>query len=106
MRLSDDSHHRKFLFKAIRRKHHNALVSALIYTVTIVLILALAVLILGTLIDQLANSDWFNLGLGLVLIFFALSLLGMYEIELPNGLRDLLPLMKAKAVILVSFSWR
>ena len=39
---------------------------------------------LGQLIVTLANNAWLNLGLGGVLIFFALSLFGMYEIELPT----------------------
>ena len=43
-------------------------------------------LVLGKLIVDLANNPWLNLGLGAVLVFFALSLFGMYEIELPNFL--------------------
>ncbi len=43
-------------------------------------------LILGKIIVDLANSPWMNLGLGLMLVFFAFSLFGMYEIELPHFL--------------------
>jgi thiol:disulfide interchange protein DsbD len=75
-----------FFLKQSERKDHNALVSAGVYSITIVAVLALAVLLLGQIIINLANSAWLNLALGMLLVFFALSLLGMYEIELPSGL--------------------
>ena len=75
-----------FFLKQSEKKHHKPLATAGVYSLTIIVVLAAAVLILGKLIVQWANSSWLNLGLGLVLVFFALSLLGMYEIELPSGL--------------------
>jgi len=75
-----------FFLKQSEKKHHNALLSAAVYSLTIVFVLAAAVLLLGKVIIDLANNPWLNLGLGAVLIFFALSLFGMYEIELPSGL--------------------
>jgi thiol:disulfide interchange protein len=75
-----------FFLKQAEKKHHNAPLTACVYSLTIVVVLALAVLLLGKLIVDWANSPWLNLGLGLVLIFFALSLFGMYEIELPSFL--------------------
>ena len=59
---------------------------AAVYSLTIIVVLTLSVLVLGQLIVTLANNAWLNLALGGVLIFFALSLFGMYEIELPTGL--------------------
>jgi thiol:disulfide interchange protein DsbD len=73
-----------FFLKQSEKEHHKPLATAGVYCLTIIVVLALAVLVLGQLIVKLANSPWLNLGLGLVLIFFALSLFGMYEIELPH----------------------
>lgn len=75
-----------FFLKQSEKKHHNALLSAGVYSLTIIIVLTLAVMILGKFIVSLANNPWVNLGLGAVLIFFALSLFGMYEIELPSFL--------------------
>jgi thiol:disulfide interchange protein DsbD len=75
-----------FFLKQSEKEHHNALLTAGVYSLTIVVVLAAAVLVLGKIIVDLANSPWINLGLGLVLVFFALSLFGMYEIELPQFL--------------------
>jgi thiol:disulfide interchange protein DsbD len=75
-----------FFLKQSEQKHHNALLTAAVYSLTIIIVLALSVLILGQLIVTLANNAWLNLALGALLIFFALSLFGMYELELPSGL--------------------
>ena len=75
-----------FFLKQSEKEHHKPLATAGVYALTIIVVLAAAVLILGKLIVTWANSPWLNLGLGLVLVFFALSLLGMYEIELPSRL--------------------
>jgi thiol:disulfide interchange protein DsbD len=75
-----------FFLKQSEREHHNALLTAAVYSLTIIVVLAAAVLVLGQIIVQLANNAWLNLALGALLIFFALSLFGMYEIELPSSL--------------------
>jgi thiol:disulfide interchange protein DsbD len=75
-----------FFLKQGEKEHHNALLTAAVYSLTIVIVLAAGMLLLGGLIIQLASNAWLNLGLGAILIFFALSLFGMYEIELPSGL--------------------
>src|SRR5262249_26262222 len=72
--------------KRSEQKHDNALLTAGVYSLTSIVVLATAVLVLGKLVTDWANSTWMNLGLGLMLIFFALSLFGMYEIELPSAL--------------------
>jgi thiol:disulfide interchange protein DsbD len=75
-----------FFLHQSQKKTGNPLVTASVYCGTIIVVLALSVLLLGHLVIALANSVWLNLGLGLLLMFFALSLFGMYEIELPSWL--------------------
>jgi thiol:disulfide interchange protein DsbD len=75
-----------FFLKQSEKEHHNPLPTALVYSGTIVVLLTAAMLTLGTIVIFLANDPIFNLILGAALIFFALSLFGMYEIELPSGL--------------------
>jgi thiol:disulfide interchange protein DsbD len=75
-----------FFLKQSEKEHHNPLPTALVYSGTIVVLLTAAMLTLGTIVIVLANDPFFNLILGAALIFFALSLFGMYEIELPSGL--------------------
>lgn len=69
--------------KQSQTDHRSALLKAAVYSVTIIVTLTFAVMVLGQLIVQWANSSWLNLALGVVLCYFAFSLLGMYEIELP-----------------------
>ena len=75
-----------FFLKQSEKKHYNAPLTAGVYSGTIIIVLALAVLLLGKLIVDWANSPWLNLGLAAVLLIFALSLFGMYDIELPSFL--------------------
>ncbi len=75
-----------FFLKQGEKEHHNPMVLATVYSGTIFILLTLAVLVLGKFIIDWANNVWLNLGMGLVLMYFALSLFGMYEIELPHFL--------------------
>jgi thiol:disulfide interchange protein DsbD len=77
-----------FFLKQSEKEHESALLLALVYSGTIVCMLTLAVLLLGSIILSLANNPWLNLGFGALLMFFALSLFGMYEIELPSFLSN------------------
>ncbi len=92
-----------FFLKQSEKKHHNAIVTATVYSVTIIVVLALAVLILGKIIVDLANSPWMNLALGLMLVFFALSLFGMYELELPHFLSSFTSAREGKGGYLGAF---
>jgi thiol:disulfide interchange protein DsbD len=47
----------------------------------------LAIFIGASGANQLASNPWVNLFIGGLFIYFALSLFGMYEIQLPEGLR-------------------
>ena len=75
-----------FFIKQSEKEHHKPLAMASVYSGTIIVLLTAIMLALGSFIIKVANNEWFNLALGLVLIFFALSLFGMYEIELPHFL--------------------
>lgn len=75
-----------FFLKQSEKEHHNALFTALVYSGTIIFLLTVIMLAFGSVVIEWATDPWFNLLLGAALIFFALSLFGMYEIELPSGL--------------------
>lgn len=75
-----------FFLKQGEKEHHSPIVLASVYSGTIFLLLSFAVLVLGHFIVEWANNVWLNLGMGIVLLFFALSLFGMFEIELPHFL--------------------
>lgn len=75
-----------FFIKQSEKEHHRALPMASAYSGTIIVLLTIVMLVLGKVVIELANDPWFNLALGGVLVFFALSLFGMYEIELPSFL--------------------
>lgn len=75
-----------FFIKQSEHEHHNPLLMASVYCGTIIALLTLVMLILGRVVIDLANDRWFNLALGSVLILFAFSLFGMFEIELPSFL--------------------
>ncbi len=68
----------------------NALVYALgIITTFTLLGFLLAVFLGASGANQLASSPWINLFIGALFIFFALSLFGMYEIQVPAKLRNM-----------------
>src|SRR5262245_11250331 len=75
-----------FFLKQGEKEHNSPLVLALIYSGTIIVVLTVAVLVLGNVITTLANNVWLNLAMGLLLVVFALSLFGMFELELPGFL--------------------
>lgn len=68
----------------------NALVYALGIITTFTLLGFLLAIFLGASgANQLASSPWVNLFIGALFIFFALSLFGMYEIQVPAKLRNI-----------------
>ena len=67
----------------------NATVYALGIIITFTLLgILLAVFLGASGANQLASSPWVNLFIGALFIFFALSLFGMYEIQVPQKLRN------------------
>jgi thiol:disulfide interchange protein len=67
----------------------NALVYALGIIATFTLLGFLLAVFLGASgANQLASSPWVNLFIGVLFLFFAFSLFGMYEIQVPEKLRS------------------
>src|SRR5439155_5728085 len=75
-----------YFLKQSEKEHHRPVTMALVYCGTIIVVLTLAAVLLLSFFRFLSVSPLMNFGLGLLFIFFALSLFGMYEIELPSGL--------------------
>ncbi len=73
----------------LKQSHHStagAVKYALVYCLTIVVVLGLAAVFLLGVFRELSVSPGMNLFLGLLLFVFALSLFGMYDIQLPGFL--------------------
>lgn len=78
-----------FFLKQGERVHHRPLTMAAVYCATIVAVLTVGGIALVHVL-QVISQHWItNVFLTAVFVFFALSLLGMYEIELPSGLANL-----------------
>lgn len=73
-----------FFLKQSEKENHRPVTMALIYCGTIVVVLTIAAVALLNFFRFLSINPLMNFGLGLLFIFFALSLFGMYEIELPS----------------------
>ena len=78
-----------FFLKQGERNHHRPLTMAAVYCATIVTVLTIGGMGLVHVL-QVISQHWItNLFLTGVFVFFALSLLGMYEIALPSSLANL-----------------
>jgi thiol:disulfide interchange protein DsbD len=75
-----------FFLKQSEKEHHKPVTMATVYCGTIVIVLTVAAAALLNFFRVLSISPVMNFGIGLLFIFFALSLFGMYEIELPSFL--------------------
>ncbi|MCE9533725.1 MAG: hypothetical protein K8T89_21745 [Planctomycetes bacterium] len=75
-----------YFLKQGEKKLHNPLVMATVYTLTIIVVLGVAALFFLATFRELSVDPWMNLALGLLFVFFALSLFGMYDIVLPSFL--------------------
>jgi thiol:disulfide interchange protein DsbD len=75
-----------FFLKQSEKEHHRPIVMATVYSLTIVIVLTLAAAFLLSVFRWLSVHPVTNYLIGGLFIFFALSLFGMYEIELPNRL--------------------
>ncbi|HYV36166.1 MAG TPA: cytochrome c biogenesis protein CcdA [Gemmataceae bacterium] len=73
-----------FFLKQSEKEHHKPVTMALVYCGTIVGVLTVAAVALLQFFQMLSINPLMNFGLGLLFVFFALSLFGMYEIELPS----------------------
>ncbi|MSQ95324.1 MAG: hypothetical protein EXR98_12305 [Gemmataceae bacterium] len=75
-----------FFLKQSEKEHHRPIVMASVYSLTIVVVLTLAAAFLLSIFRWLSILPLTNYALGGLFIFFALSLFGMYEIELPQSM--------------------
>jgi thiol:disulfide interchange protein len=73
-----------FFLKQSEKEHHKPVTMALVYCGTIVIVLTIAAAALLSFFRMLSINPFMNFGLGLLFVFFALSLFGMYDIELPS----------------------
>ncbi len=82
-----------FFTKEGEKEGNKPIKSALVYAIGIIVIYTslgfLMALILGASgANQIASNPWMNLFIASLFIYFALSLFGMYEIELPSFIRQ------------------
>jgi thiol:disulfide interchange protein len=89
-----------FFLKKAETKQHSALLMASVYCLTLVAVLTAGGMALASVLQQLSQHWITNLFLTAVFVFFALSLLGMYEIELPAGLTNLTTSREGKGGLL------
>jgi thiol:disulfide interchange protein len=75
-----------FFLKQSEKQHHRPITMALVYCGTIVVVLTIAAVLLLSVFRYLSTNPYMNIGLGLLFVVFALSLFGMYDLELPSGL--------------------
>tara|TARA_Y100001970_G_scaffold288906_1_gene417646 strand:+ start:2296 stop:4158 length:1863 start_codon:yes stop_codon:yes gene_type:complete len=82
-----------FFTKQGERENNNPLKSAIIYALGIIVIftslgLILAITLGASGANQIASNPWVNLFIALLFVFFAFSLFGMYEIQVPSVMRQ------------------
>jgi thiol:disulfide interchange protein DsbD len=75
-----------YFLKQSEKEHHRPVTMALVYCLTIVLVLTIAALAFLSVFRKLSTNPIMNFVIGGLFIYFSLSLFGMYEIELPSGL--------------------
>jgi len=73
-----------FFIKQAEKEHHRPFVLALVYSGTIVIVLTIAAMLLLSALRAASVNPLTNVLLGLLFIFFALSLFGLFEIELSS----------------------
>ncbi len=75
-----------YFLKQSEKEHHKPITMALVYCATIIVVLTIAAVALLSFFRELSTNPIMNFVIGGLFIFFALSLFGMYDIELPSGL--------------------
>lgn len=75
-----------YFLKQSEKAHHRPITMAAVYCGTIVVVLTIAAVLLLSVFRALSIHPLMNFGIGLLFIFFAFSLFGWYEIELPSSL--------------------
>lgn len=75
-----------FFLHQSEKQHYRPVTMALVYCATIIVVLTAAAIAFLSFFQWLSTNWIMNIFLGGLFIFFALSLFGMYEIELPSSL--------------------
>src|SRR5262249_37917595 len=75
-----------YFLKQSEKEPPRPLTMAAVYCGTIIVVLTVAAVLLLSFFRLLSINPIMNFGMGLLFVFFALSLFGWYEIELPSGL--------------------
>lgn len=75
-----------FFLKQSERENHRPVATAAVYCGTIILVLTLSAMFLLGFMQALSQNPYMNFFIGLLFVFFALSLFGWYDIELPSSL--------------------
>lgn len=73
-----------FFLKQAEKENHRPLTLALVYSATIVIVLTIAAMLLLSALRAASVNPLTNILLGILFIFFALSLFGLFEIELSS----------------------
>jgi thiol:disulfide interchange protein DsbD len=75
-----------FFLKQSEKAHHRPVTMALVYCLTIVVVLTISAVALLSFFRWLSVNPIMNFALGALFVIFALSLFGMYDLELPSFL--------------------
>jgi thiol:disulfide interchange protein DsbD len=75
-----------FFLKQSEKEHHRPIWMALVYSLTIVVVLTAAAVLLLSFFRLVSIHPITNFAMGILFIVFALSLFGMFELQLPAGL--------------------
>src|SRR5262249_11777458 len=105
-----------YFLKQSEKEHHKPITMALVYCATIIVVLTIAAVALLSFFRGLSTNPIMNFVIGGLFIFFALSLFGMYDIELPSGLARFTsaregkgglvgPMFLAPTFTCISFAW-
>jgi thiol:disulfide interchange protein DsbD len=75
-----------YFLKETEKKDHQPLLKAAVYSGTIIVVLTAGGVLMAKGLRDMSQWSSTNFVLGGLFVFFALSLFGMYEIQLPSGL--------------------
>ncbi len=92
-----------FFLKQSETQRGSATLMALVYSGTIMLVMALGGLVLMETLTNVINHWLTNFIIGALFLYFALSLLGWYDITLPGWLQDLTASQEGKGGLVGAF---
>lgn len=78
-----------FFLKQSEKEHHRPITMACVYCLTIVVVLTAAAISLLSFFRWLSVNPIMNFALGVLFVAFALSLFGLFDLELPSALARL-----------------